>query len=327
MTKQTENDSDSTFSRKEKESMIVCDVCPRACRLEEGEFGFCGVRQNMDGRNVDGLQNLVCTTVANGSLGREFDVFLPGCNLKCGFCMFPMFSRQLDASLLRRTSAVDLFREVEEQESTVVVVSGGEPTLHHEFLRDFLMLQESELRLVMIMSNGYVGTALAEQYADILSRSVYATICVGVKDFAHPRTYRKMGADPHLVLSFMETLVKHNAAFSIMNLVDPSFGPIDEEAEKFAKWAAGLRNRLTSRQIKVSHDPLTVPYLPFSDVWKMPLVSPKAEVKDYLQAAQELFRSAGCWNLRPIPSLSYRLVDVGPLWIQRGRPPMEATKH
>ena len=222
--------------------------------------------------------------------------------------MFPQFSRQLDTSLFRKTTAADLFHEVEEQGPIFVVISGGEPTLHHEFLHDWLSQESGVLLPATIYTNGYVGSALTEQYAAILSRSVFTTMCVGVKDFAHPRTYRKMGADPRLVLSFMETLVRHNAAFSILNLVDPSFGPIDEEAEKFAKWVAGLRCRLTGRQIRVKQECLNVPYLhlPFADEGKLfvsSIVSPVEEVNDYLQAAQELFSSAGCWNLGLTPML------------------------
>jgi hypothetical protein len=38
--------------------MIVCDVCPRNCDLEEGQTGFCNVRKNVNGENVDGLYGL-----------------------------------------------------------------------------------------------------------------------------------------------------------------------------------------------------------------------------------------------------------------------------
>src|SRR5215469_12156708 len=73
-----------------------CDVCPRACRLQEGQRGFCFVRMRQDGA-------VVLTTYGRSSgycvdpiEKKPLNHFLPGspvlsfgtagCNLGCRFC-------------------------------------------------------------------------------------------------------------------------------------------------------------------------------------------------------------------------------------------------
>ncbi len=75
---------------------IQCDVCPRACRLNEGQRGFCFVRQR--------LQDQIVLTTYGRSSGycidpiekKPLNHFFPGtpvlsfgtagCNLGCKFC-------------------------------------------------------------------------------------------------------------------------------------------------------------------------------------------------------------------------------------------------
>ena len=81
---------------KEKDGRILCELCPRFCRLNEGQRGFCFVRQNIGGQ-------MVLTTYGRSSgfcidpiEKKPLNHFLPGtavlsfgtagCNLGCKFC-------------------------------------------------------------------------------------------------------------------------------------------------------------------------------------------------------------------------------------------------
>jgi pyruvate formate lyase activating enzyme len=78
------------------EETIQCDLCPRVCKLKEGQRGFCFVRQNMD-------QKLILTTYGRSSgfcidpiEKKPLNHFYPGtsvlsfgtagCNMGCIFC-------------------------------------------------------------------------------------------------------------------------------------------------------------------------------------------------------------------------------------------------
>jgi AmmeMemoRadiSam system radical SAM enzyme len=75
---------------------IVCDLCPRRCALKDGDYGFCFVRQNVDGRmvlNTYGRSTGFCIDPVEK---KPLNHFYPGtsvlsfgtagCNLGCKFC-------------------------------------------------------------------------------------------------------------------------------------------------------------------------------------------------------------------------------------------------
>ena len=79
-----------------EDGRVVCELCPRLCKLKEGQRGFCFVRQNVDG-------GIVLTTYGRSSgfcvdpiEKKPLNHFFPGsavlsfgtagCNLACKFC-------------------------------------------------------------------------------------------------------------------------------------------------------------------------------------------------------------------------------------------------
>ncbi len=91
-----ENDFAARFWHRLEDGRIQCDLCPRFCKLQEGQRGLCFVRARRDGR-------MVLTTYGRSSgfcidpiEKKPLNHFLPGtpvlsfgtagCNLTCRFC-------------------------------------------------------------------------------------------------------------------------------------------------------------------------------------------------------------------------------------------------
>ena len=80
----------------EADGRIVCDLCPRGCRLKPGDRGFCFVRDNRDGRDGAGYlwsQHRLLHRSDREEAAESFssrDSVLrfgtAGCNLGCKFC-------------------------------------------------------------------------------------------------------------------------------------------------------------------------------------------------------------------------------------------------
>ena len=80
----------------QKNGRIVCDLCPRRCALKDGDYGFCFVRQNIDGQMVlntygrstgfciDPIEKKPLNHFFPGSSVLSFGT--AGCNLGCKFC-------------------------------------------------------------------------------------------------------------------------------------------------------------------------------------------------------------------------------------------------
>src|SRR5512139_3968415 len=75
---------------------VQCDVCPRNCRLREGQRGFCFVRANRGGEVVLTSYGLSSGFCVDPIEKKPLNHFLPGtpvlsfgtagCNLGCRFC-------------------------------------------------------------------------------------------------------------------------------------------------------------------------------------------------------------------------------------------------
>jgi pyruvate formate lyase activating enzyme len=75
---------------------ILCQLCPRACRLKAGDRGFCFVRKNVDGRMVLDTYGKSTGFCIDPIEKKPLNHFLPGtpvlsfgtagCNLGCKFC-------------------------------------------------------------------------------------------------------------------------------------------------------------------------------------------------------------------------------------------------
>jgi pyruvate-formate lyase-activating enzyme len=209
---------------------VVCEVCPRSCTLEDGgQAGFCGVRKNIDGRNVDRwYQVAIADFVKNG-----YRVSLPGCNLKCPFCGVPGFSRPTREQLTKYQviDEEDLVSSVRANGRGLLYFLGGEPTLHYEYVLKAARLAYDQGIATMLGTSGYISEWLAEK----LAKSIDLLI-LGIKGSASPELYRtKMGADSSVCLQTMRVFWSGSAFFDTTDLIGPGLETPDDDL-RFARW-------------------------------------------------------------------------------------------
>src|SRR5512143_214610 len=80
----------------EPDGRLRCTLCPRDCRLSEGQAGFCFVRQNVGGRMVSLAYGRSTGFASDPIEKKPLNHFHPGtqilsfgtvgCNLGCRFC-------------------------------------------------------------------------------------------------------------------------------------------------------------------------------------------------------------------------------------------------
>jgi len=81
---------------KQADGRILCQLCPRACRLKAGDRGFCFVRMNKNGKMVLDTYGRSTGFCIDPIEKKPLNHFLPGtpvlsfgtagCNLGCKFC-------------------------------------------------------------------------------------------------------------------------------------------------------------------------------------------------------------------------------------------------
>ena len=80
----------------EDDGRLLCTLCPRFCRLGEGQAGFCYIRKNIGGKlyslgygastgfAIDPIEKKPLNHFLPGSAVLSFGT--AGCNLACKFC-------------------------------------------------------------------------------------------------------------------------------------------------------------------------------------------------------------------------------------------------
>jgi pyruvate formate lyase activating enzyme len=146
---------------------VQCDLCPRYCKLREGQRGLCFVRANMGGR-------VVLTTYGRSSgfcvdpiEKKPLNHFLPGspvlsfgtagCNLACKFCQNWDISksREMD-TLLDRADPQTIARAAAQLGCASVAYTYNDPIIFHEYAIDVAKAcREHGIRSVAVTA-GYV---------------------------------------------------------------------------------------------------------------------------------------------------------------------------
>ncbi len=126
---------------------IQCDLCPRECKLHDGQRGLCFVRASVNNQ-------IVLTTYGRSSgycidpiEKKPLNHFLPGtpvlsfgtagCNLACKFCQNWDISksRQLD-TLMDRAEPETIARAAEQLGCRSVAYTYNDPVIFHEYAID-----------------------------------------------------------------------------------------------------------------------------------------------------------------------------------------------
>ncbi|MGH9208059.1 MAG: AmmeMemoRadiSam system radical SAM enzyme, partial [Acidimicrobiales bacterium] len=126
---------------------IQCDVCPRACKLHDGQRGLCFVRGRIDdqimltsyGRSsgfcVDPVEKKPLNHFLPGSAVLSFGT--AGCNLACKFCQNWDISksREID-TLASQATPVGIARSADELGCRSVAFTYNDPTIFWEYAAD-----------------------------------------------------------------------------------------------------------------------------------------------------------------------------------------------
>ncbi len=222
---------------------IQCDVCPRACKLREGQRGLCFVRARENdevvlttyGRSsgfcVDPIEKKPLNHFLPGSAVLSFGT--AGCNLACRFCQNWDISksRELD-TLADAASPEGIAAAAESLGCASVAFTYNDPVIFLEYAIDVAdACRERGIKAVAVTAGYMCPEPRVEFYEHMdaanvdlkgFTESFYADTCAG-----------------HLqpVLETLEYL-RHGTGvwFEITNLLIPGLNDSDEEIDALTRW-------------------------------------------------------------------------------------------
>jgi pyruvate formate lyase activating enzyme len=222
---------------------IQCDLCPRFCKLHEGQRGLCFVRARV-------ADQIVLTTYGRSS-GFVIDPiekkplahFLPGtpvlsfgtagCNLACGYCQNWDISKSRETDRLLDAASPETIAEAALRTGCrSVAYTYNDPVIFHEYAIDVARACRARGLKNVAVTAGYVcPEPRAEFYAWMDAANV------DLKSFSE-ETYKKhTGAHLAPVLDTLR-YIRHETGvwLEVTTLLIPGLNDSDEEIGAMAEW-------------------------------------------------------------------------------------------
>ncbi len=225
---------------------VQCDLCPRHCRLGEGQRGMCFVRE----RQGDGM---VLTTYGRSS-GFALDPiekkplhhFFPGtsvlsfgtagCNLACRFCQNWDISkaREMDR-LVDQASPAAIAHAAQRAGAASVAFTYNDPTIFAEYAMDTAdACHELGIRTVAVTAGYICAAPRAELFAKIDAANV------DLKAFTEEFYHRQAAASLAPVKETLRYLAREtNVWTELTTLIIPGLNDSDGELAELSAWIAG----------------------------------------------------------------------------------------
>jgi pyruvate formate lyase activating enzyme len=229
----------------EEHGKILCTLCPRYCRLAEGQAGFCFIRKNENGKLISLGYGKTTGFAVDPVEKKPLNHFLPGstilsfgtagCNLGCKFCQNWDMSK---ARMAEKASAdvtpdqvIDLAIE---QRSPSVAMTYNDPVIWAEFAIDIARAAKKRGIKSVLVTAGYVtAEARPELFAEVDAANV--DIKAFTEDFYHKVTFSHLQP----VLETLEWLKKETKVWiELTNLMIPGHNDDPAETKQLSEWVA-----------------------------------------------------------------------------------------
>jgi pyruvate formate lyase activating enzyme len=222
---------------------IQCDLCPRDCRLHEGQRGACFVRQNLGGRMVlttygrssgfciDPIEKKPLNHFFPGSSVLSFGT--AGCNLACKFCQNWDISKSHDMDrLMDRASPEGIARAAAGHGCLSVAYTYNDPVIFAEYAMDTADACRALGVKSVAVSAGYMHAAPRR---DFYAKMDAANI--DLKAFTDEFYFRLCGGHLQPILDTLIYLRHETDVWiEITTLLIPTRNDSDRELEALAKW-------------------------------------------------------------------------------------------
>ena len=222
---------------------LLCTLCPRYCKIGDGQPGFCFIRKNIGGTlyslgygrptgfSVDPIEKKPLSHFLPGTGVLSFGT--AGCNLGCKFCQnWHMSKAQLDDLNALDVSPVGVVALAKKHNTPSIAYTYNDPTIFGEYVIDISRLAREEgIRSVMVTA-GYIDKEARKevyQYIDAAN--------VDLKAFSE-MFYHKLTFS-HLA-DVLDTLVwlknETDVWIELTTLLIPGENDSDEELKRMTDW-------------------------------------------------------------------------------------------
>jgi pyruvate formate lyase activating enzyme len=222
---------------------IQCDLCPRDCKLHEGQRGACFVRKMEAGKMVltsygrssgfcvDPIEKKPLNHFYPGTAVFSFGT--AGCNLACKFCQNWDISKSRDMDrLMDAASPVEIAQIARNMGCKSIAYTYNDPVPFAEYAMDTAIeCRKLGIQNVAVTAGYIHAGARTEFYADMDAANV------DLKGFTDDFYVHYCGGHLQPVLDTLTYLVKETQVWvEITTLIIPTLNDSDAELRRLAEW-------------------------------------------------------------------------------------------
>jgi pyruvate formate lyase activating enzyme len=222
---------------------IQCDLCPRDCKLQEGQRGACFVRMREGDRMVlatygrssgfciDPIEKKPLNHFYPGSSVLSFGT--AGCNLACKFCQNWDISKSKDMDrLMDQASPEAIALAAQTSGCKSVAFTYNDPVIFAEYAIDTAAACHAQGIETVAVTAGYIHAEPAREFYAAMDAAN-----VDLKAFTDEFYYKLTGSHLQPVLDSLVYLHHETQVWTeITTLLIPGYNDSDQEIEAMSKW-------------------------------------------------------------------------------------------
>ncbi|MBT4838704.1 MAG: AmmeMemoRadiSam system radical SAM enzyme [Methylococcales bacterium] len=227
------------------DNRIQCDVCPRECKLREGQSGMCFVRARHNdqvvlttyGRSsgfcIDPIEKKPLNQFYPGSAILSFGT--AGCNLACKFCQNWSMSKSKEKDILASEASPEAITQMAlRHQCKSIAYTYNDPVIFLEYAIDTAQAAHANNIYSVAVTAGYIQNDAQQAFFQHMDAAN-----VDLKAFTEKFYWKVTGGHLQPVLETLKYL-KHetNVWFEITTLLIPGENDSEEELNNMTQWIA-----------------------------------------------------------------------------------------
>ncbi len=156
------------YIKKEQSDEIRCTLCPKACYVKEGDYGYCLARKNINGKFYLQTYGKITSMALDPIEKKPLYKFMPGsnilsigmygCNMNCPFCQNHTIAKE--RAIVKDISVDEIIKtaqSLKKYKNIGVAYTYNEPLIGYEFVLDCSKaIRKAEMKNVLV-SNGMIS--------------------------------------------------------------------------------------------------------------------------------------------------------------------------
>ena len=230
---------------KLSDNRVTCNLCNHRCTIKDGNYGICGVRQNIDGSlfslvydrivasHIDPIEKKPLFQFYPGS--KAYSIATVGCNFTCKHCQnfdisqLPREKRGYIAG--EKISPEEIVKEAESSGCKSIAYTYTEPTIFFELAYDTAKIAHQKGIKNIFVSNGFMTAEALREISPYLDG-----INIDLKAFTDTFYKEICGGRLEPVLENIKLAKKLGIWVEVTTLIIPTFNDTKDELRRIAEF-------------------------------------------------------------------------------------------